>query len=761
MWKKRSILLLFALTIACSSTLYGCDGMKTPTESGADASEENSGETSGEDKDSGGADKTDSNGKEKSEDAKGGLSAEECNALWKEYLGQQTLCQINKKFEISDSLEVQNAPSGLAAAVQNDFDGDAQNELVTFTFDKNSTDGDDIRIDLLEIEGGAVKVSDSKYLTEILDISDKQQAVTNSIYFSRANSMEIATSSYQGNLYFGSLLTRECYFYAGETYPYVKSFNVFTIENHEITPCTIASTDMEWATVAYPLDETVIYSKLLPPSIRETQELGSCSVDEEQSPYPESAQRVKDEVDAMTIRQGKSNLYTNLFSAFEAGFHVVGGTCSSAEATYSLLLNEFGLDIAYDSQEELQERSSEECSAQFVAKGDAQVTPIVKISLLKKYHYQSMEYEEYLNKLTLTSDLNEILGDENLFTETFENEDALFEDILRYPEYHHDIWDTFDSMNLMQCIMDLDQDGKKELLIEGTNDSDYKSVGVVKADGSFYFLSDAGMNTEYFSNGFIRGNSMNSVFGYTYLNTTNGETWSAQLESGQSSVRILENGDGSQVLKGTQADEKEKTMYSADTVTPNFQNYYVWQPEQNLQNFTSVSKTDSAAANWKSAYFSILDEFQNSLDYKMDGVTWKYALLYIDDDDVPELYVTCESMDFGSAMYSYSDQKVTRILTSPAVRDNGFMGYIEHTGQFVTLTHGGSMHYEYDVYQLKKGQAEIVHKLRCDENAEHLYDIDGEEFSKEAFDARYQTYQSQYTEVTYMTRDEIEHTLNQ
>ena len=95
MWKKRSILLLLALTMACSSTLYGCDVMKIPTESGANASEENSGETSGEDKDSGGADKTDSNGKEKSEDAKGGLSAEKCNALWKEYLGQQTLCHLH------------------------------------------------------------------------------------------------------------------------------------------------------------------------------------------------------------------------------------------------------------------------------------------------------------------------------------------------------------------------------------------------------------------------------------------------------------------------------------------------------------------------------------------------------------------------------------------------------------------------------------------------------------------------------------------
>ena len=95
MWKKRSILLLFALTMACSGTLYGCDVMKAPTESDANASEENSGETYGEDKDSGGADKTDSNGKEKSEDAKGGLSAEKCNALWKEYLGQQTLCHLH------------------------------------------------------------------------------------------------------------------------------------------------------------------------------------------------------------------------------------------------------------------------------------------------------------------------------------------------------------------------------------------------------------------------------------------------------------------------------------------------------------------------------------------------------------------------------------------------------------------------------------------------------------------------------------------
>ena len=43
MWKKRSILLLLALTMACSSTLYGCDVTKAPAESGANASEGNSG----------------------------------------------------------------------------------------------------------------------------------------------------------------------------------------------------------------------------------------------------------------------------------------------------------------------------------------------------------------------------------------------------------------------------------------------------------------------------------------------------------------------------------------------------------------------------------------------------------------------------------------------------------------------------------------------------------------------------------------------
>ena len=49
-----------------------------------------------------------------------------------------------------------------------------------------------------------------------------------------------------------------------------------------------------------------------------------------------------------------------------------------------------------------------------------------------------------------------------------------------------------------------------------------------------------------------------------------------------------------------------------------------------------------------------------------------------------------------------------------------------------------------------------MHNCAATKMPKHLYDIDGEEFSKEAFDARYQTYQSQYTEVTYMTRDEIE-----
>lgn len=259
-------------------------------------------------------------GKEKKEEAKENVSSVETDEssgksvieniadstsltdkIYADYLKEQRLCTISKGFRIIEPGVAKDNPNGLAGAVKYDFDGDKIDELVTFTFERNTQNGEDIRIDLLKISGGDLKVSDSKYLTEMLDISDKEGAMQNTIYFHNLVSMEIVTSEYNDSLYFGSLLTRESSGGVGETPPYVKSFHVFSVEENKIVPCIIASTDMEWAQIAIPTYESVVYAKLLPPSIRDTLEYGDCVIDEENSPNQTKAEEVKKEIEALTI----------------------------------------------------------------------------------------------------------------------------------------------------------------------------------------------------------------------------------------------------------------------------------------------------------------------------------------------------------------------------------------------------------------------------------------------------------------------------
>lgn len=83
---------------------------------------------------------------------------------------------------------------------------------MTFTFEKNSTNGEDIRIDLLKIDDGKAVLSDSKYLTDILDMDflyPPQKG--NTIYYSDLSELQIVQSEYNGQLYFGVLLKEADY----------------------------------------------------------------------------------------------------------------------------------------------------------------------------------------------------------------------------------------------------------------------------------------------------------------------------------------------------------------------------------------------------------------------------------------------------------------------------------------------------------------------------------------------------------------------
>ena len=104
--------------------------------------------------------------------------------IYQEYLSSQKLCNVSKEFKILEAGTAKDNPNGLAAAVKYDFDKDGKDELVTFTFERNSTNGEDIRLDLLKLKGKSLEVADSRFITEMADLSN--QPKQDSIYFADA-----------------------------------------------------------------------------------------------------------------------------------------------------------------------------------------------------------------------------------------------------------------------------------------------------------------------------------------------------------------------------------------------------------------------------------------------------------------------------------------------------------------------------------------------------------------------------------------------
>ncbi|MDE6102219.1 MAG: hypothetical protein K2F73_04515, partial [Ruminococcus sp.] len=397
--------------------------------------------------------------------------------IYTAYLSQQKLCNVSKNFKIIEAGTARDNPNGLAGAVKYDFDGDEVDELVTFTFDKNSTDGEDIRVDLLKVNGNELVVADSRYLTEMLEINDAEgNVVSDTIFFSKDISMEIVTSKYNDTLYFGSLLSYDGYVGApGATEPYLKSMNVFTVEDDNIIPCTIAGTYMKYSTVQKSEYEGVLYSTLLPPSIRNTAEFSECKIAEDKLPtlWYDSAYKRSSEIMAEINSFIKDNnaytLFADVNSPFTTDYYVEGGLYDSGASAYSALLNEFGLDIEFNN---LTEHDDYECSSRFVSANNSTTKTILEIDAVRGYtkgDVLSSDDNLFMgSKVTLSSDLETLLNNDSLFAENFTDELALYEDILRYPSYYHDVWDKYaknSNDKIRYFVADIDADNQYELVI--------------------------------------------------------------------------------------------------------------------------------------------------------------------------------------------------------------------------------------------------------------------------------------------------------
>lgn len=692
---------VMALILSMSGVLCGCSSEKN---------------TDSDEKSSLSSSKSDSVSTNNEKDKSSAKDASLTDKIYTDYLSQQKLCTISKNFKILEAGTARDNPNGLAGAVKHDFDGDKVDELVTFTFEKNSTNGEDIRIDLLKIDDGKVNVADSKYLTELADLSS--QPKENTIYFDWTATTNLITTEYNGSMYFGCLFSearddfnRGSDFFGG--------FGVFTIENDKITEQSVGYTESA-------LDCNV-FAKLLPPSIRDTADL-----------------------EGLVDAENHITLYSG-FDSKETGLY------TSDNEAISAMLNEFGLDMQYKYTDESSTYSDADPDYHWVSKNGSALKTILCTEYLMSYQSDNSFMNGYDNyyagiKLVLNSDLETLLNNDNLFTESFTDELALYEDILRYPYYYHEIWDVYHTNKEITeyFVADVTGDGSKELVIMGRDTAMAHRFTIVRADNTVYPVEHFG-GFNFLDNGIIRFPNPVSYNITSYFDINTGENWYTDAED---SVETLYSGDDpAKKYTGEEAVDKINKLNTGNVLQPEMNYYDIYTTQWNGLNV--VVDINEITYTWQKAYLSAIDEFKVIGNAQYD-TEYEYALLYIDDDEIPELYILDKSTGIGG-LYTYYNGDTILVSQSGSGRANYFAGYLKNQGIFVTYNNGGMYSWSNEINQLSNGCTSIIKNFTY---IDEVYSINDTKVTEKELEDRFAEYSDQFAEITYCSESKIKRTLN-
>ncbi|MCM1506458.1 MAG: dockerin type I domain-containing protein [Ruminococcus flavefaciens] len=612
--------------------------------------------------------------------------------MYTAYLSQQKLCQVSKDCKILDSGAVTGNLSGLAGVVKHDFDGDGVDELVTFTFDKNSADGEDIRVDLLKVNGDELVVADSRYLTELADISS--QPKDNTIYFDYGATTEIVTSEYNGNLYFGCLFSEVVNEFSrgGDSFG---GFGIFTVENDKITKQS-AGYDMAYVTS----DEVCV--SLLPPSIRNA-EISDDLINED------------------------SNIIAFMFSEFSPSTQ---GLYKSAEEARSAMTNEFGLDI--ETKDDYYTYNIPDYH--WISADGSDVKTILNTEYILSFESMSSSFLNFEIcydgiKWILNSDLELLL---NIDRNSFEDELALYEDILRYPSYHHDVWDVYttEDYDTRYFVADITGDGLKELVIIGVYYTTNFQITIVKADNSVTHIEHT-YGFQFHNNGFI-------VFPHPlirnitqYFDVKTGEYW--RIDSKDTEPIVYSEDDSEILLTGEEALQKIEEFKSGNILLTEAIDYSFKNP-QNFDELVFVDDVSEIEYTWQKAYIDKINTNSNKKNLN-------YSLICIDDNDIPELILSSQSDSCIDNIYTYYDGAVCDMYTGGMFREK-LGGYKEKGNLYYTMYDNTiglveTLIKENNFYQIKDSSIKFAGFFNNDQ-INGTYNIDGEEVDEQTYNQRFE-----------------------
>ena len=148
-------------------------------------------------------------------------------------------------------------------------------------------------------------------------------------------------------------------------------------------------------------------------------------------------------------------------------------------------------------------------------------------------------------------------------------------------------------------------------------------------------------------------------------------------------------------------------------------------------NNTSNTTNHSSDDGWKDAYLQVIDE----LTAQMTKYTAPYegALMYIDDDNIPEMYF-CTNMNPGEVyggIYTYQNGEA--VLVHEVSNREFYYGHKEKNGEFAT--HGWNTDSEYMTFFTMNGTTRKENnKFICNvDTTAHSYTVNGNDYSESEY----------------------------
>lgn len=120
---------------------------------------------------------------------------------------------------------------------------------------------------------------------------------------------------------------------------------------------------------------------------------------------------------------------------------------------------------------------------------------------------------------------------------------------------------------------------------------------------------------------------------------------------------------------------------------------------------TGVEATQPKMSEWAKAYYDYLAGGNLERDFYYGAEDYSFYICYIDEDDIPELYVNT-GMLTGYALYTYYDGNVVQLISS---NGTNYIDWIEKSGR-VLYAQGGSAMFGESVwiYEMVDGELQQI-----------------------------------------------------